>query len=87
MEYSNSNPDSNSDDELQELPHTRARVKMAKGKGVQICLGLLFSCCLLSCGLFVALALLLRMAEEPLIDAQVKQVLRNVMQCRRRRKD
>ena len=67
----------NSDNELHELPLTRnlGRGKMAKGKAVPICLGLLFSCCLLSCGLVIGMALLLKMGEEPLIDSQVKQVL------------
>ena len=67
------------DGELQELPNRNRRragiqVAMGKGRGIPICLGLLFSCCALSTALLVGLALLLKFGEDPLIDGQVTEV-------------
>ena len=66
------------DGELHELSNrnrrARVRVVMAKETRIPLCLGLLFSCCALSTALLVGVALLLKFAEEPLIDSQVTQV-------------
>ena len=74
------------DGELQELPNgnrrrTGIQVTMAKGRGIPICLGLLFSCCALGTALLVGLALLLRFGEEPLIDGQVTEVIGSYSVC------
>ena len=51
---------------------------MAKGRGIPLCLGCLFSCCALTTAVLIGLALVLRFAENPLIDSQVKQVSTSV---------
>ncbi len=61
-------------EELEAFPQRRTSVVMAKGKGVPVCLGLLFSCCLISCAVVIAMAFLLKVEEEPLISSQVKEV-------------
>ena len=66
-------------EELEDFPQRRTTRKMAKGKGMPICLGLCFSCCLLTCAVMVGLAFLLKVEEEPLIDSQVREVSLHVV--------